>query len=50
MTLWGMKPGAPYYVIYNLSQSADGKTVTWMSNPVPQRPPGPWPGSQPAPT
>ena len=30
----GDETGAPYYVIYNLSQSADGKTVTWMSNPV----------------
>ena len=30
----GDETGAPYYVIYNLSQSADSKTVTWMSNPV----------------
>lgn len=46
----GDETGAPYYVIYNLSQSADGKTVTWMSNPVHSARPGPWPGSRPAPT
>ena len=30
----GDETGAPYNVIYNLAPSADGKTITWMSNPV----------------
>lgn len=34
MTPWATKPGAPYNVIYNLAPSADGKTITWMSNPA----------------
>ncbi len=29
----GDETGVPYNIIYNLSQSADGKTITWMSNP-----------------
>ena len=30
----GDETGAPYNVIYNLAPSADGKTITWMSNPA----------------
>lgn len=30
----GDETGAPYNVIYNLAPSADGKTITWMSNPT----------------
>ena len=30
----GDETGAPYNVIYNLVPSADGKTITWMSNPA----------------
>ena len=30
----GDESGAPYNVIYNIAPSADGKTITWMSNPT----------------
>ena len=30
----GDESGAPYNVIYNIAPSADGKTITWMSNPA----------------
>ena len=30
----GDESGAPYNVIYNITPSADGKTITWMSNPT----------------
>ena len=30
----GDETGAPYNVIYNIAPSADGKTITWMSNPT----------------
>lgn len=30
----GDESGAPYNVIYNVAPSADGKTITWMSNPT----------------
>ena len=30
----GDETGAPYNVIYNVAPSADGKTITWMSNPA----------------
>ena len=29
----GDETGAPYNIIYNLAQRADGKTITWMANP-----------------
>lgn len=30
----GDESGAPYNIIYNLTASADSKTITWMSNPA----------------
>ncbi len=30
----GDESGAPYNIIYDLSTNADGKTITWMSNPA----------------